>query len=220
MLYAQGASAPTVQDARSAPVRAAVQRDFSQFVQYQLQARGNGLPPEFPLDISDIQDLKDARIAYGFPLYTIDPAELIAGRSDLRAMAKPNGIWRFVIAVKGRPVGMATVEQVNGQWETVAYGAAVLAKDLDAAIGVHADSTHSNVRFIRVYQAQSDFLEVASPSAGKARYLPLHSARQSLLLQQRSAKNTPADSGDGLLDSSELLNPLRAAVKTNLDAMR
>ena len=191
----------------------AVKRDFGQFVQYQVQNHAGSAPQGFPLDVADVQDLKEARIAYGFPVYTIDPNELIAGRREMKAMAKPTGTWRFVITLNDQPIGLATVEQVNGKWETVAYGATVMAKDLDAAMGAYANAEHSNVRVLRIYQAQSDLLEVRSAQDGSARYAPLHSARQSLLLQRKGT-------GDGLLDASELLEPLRAAVKKNLDSVR
>ncbi|RFP07957.1 MULTISPECIES: hypothetical protein [unclassified Duganella] len=191
----------------------AAKRDFNQFVQYQVQNHAGSAPQGFPLDVADVQDLKDARIAYGFPVYTIDPADLLTGRRELKAMARPTGIWRFVITLNDQPIGLATVEQVNGKWETVAYGATVMAKDLDAAMGAYANADRSNVRVLRIYQAQSDFLEVSSAQNGAARFAPLHSARQSLLLQRKGT-------GDGLLDASELLEPLRIAVKKNLESTR
>ncbi|NRR34412.1 hypothetical protein HSX11_30005 [Oxalobacteraceae bacterium] len=199
---------------------AIAQKDLAQFIQHTVQSRSAGLPIGFPLEVNDVQDLKDAKIAYGFPVYTITPADILAGRSELRSLAKPTGIWRFLITLHDQPIGMATVEQVDGKWETSAYGAAVLAKDVDAAMGFHANGSRSNVRFIRVYQAQSDFLEVSGQD-GQARFAPLHSARQSLLLQQRENKGAAlASASDGLLNASELLEPLRAAVRKNMDAMR
>lgn len=191
----------------------AVRRDFAQFVQYQVQNHAGSAPPGFPLEVADVQDLKDARIAYGFPVYTIDPTDLLAGRREMKAMTRPTGIWRFVITLHDQPIGLATVEQVNGKWETVAYGASVMAKDLDAAMGAYANAERSNVRVLRIYQAQSDFLEVSSAQNGAVRFAPLHSARQSLLLQRKGA-------GDGLVAASDLLEPLRVAVKKNLDSTR
>lgn len=214
-------SAQTTQGKLSLQVQldatSAAKRDFAQFVQYQVQNHAGSAPQGFPLEVADVQDLKDARIAYGFPVYTIDPADLIAGRGEMKAMAKPTGIWRFVITLNQQPIGLATVEQVNGRWETVAYGAAVLAKDLDASMAAYANKDRSNVRMLRIYQAQSDFLEVSSAQDGTVRFAPLHSARQSLLMQRT---NSATDGNKGLLDASELLGPLRAAVKKNLDSTR
>ncbi|MEO6919876.1 MAG: hypothetical protein ABI171_12820 [Collimonas sp.] len=196
---------------------AAARRGFAEFVQHQIQAHAGNLPDGFPLDVADVQDLKDASIGYGFPVYTVDPKDIVAGRSDFSAMAKPTGTWRFVIDLKHRPIGLATVEKINGAWQTVAYGAAGLSKDVDALSRFHGNADHSNLRFIRVYQARSDFLEVASAN-GAVRFAPLQSARESLLLQQRANKSggNANDSAGGLLDASQFAESLRAAVKANL----
>jgi hypothetical protein len=156
----------------SAQALAAAQRDLAQFVAHQLSRKG-AAPADFPLDVTNMQDLKRASISYGFPVYTIAPDELLAGRGTMRSMAKPVNQWRFVITIDQRPVGLATVEKSNGRLETVAYGAAVLAKDLDATAKRHGNADKSNLRFLRIYQARSDFLEVASDD-GRGRFAPLH----------------------------------------------
>lgn len=183
----------------------AAKRGLAQFAEHQQALRPGSAPLDFPLDITDVGDLKQASISHGFQVYTIDPKDLLA-RGDLPSLAKPTGEWRFVIALRGKPIGLATVQQVNGRFETVAYGGAVLAKDVDAAIAAHGNSARSNLRFIRVYQARSDLLEV-----DRAKFAPLHSARESLLMKQ---------AGGQLVEGSELLEPLRAAVKANIEAFR
>jgi hypothetical protein len=211
---AQNATAVAAKEGATA--HAAAQRDFAQFAAYQMRTRPGIAAADFPLDIGDMQDLKEAVIGYGFPVHTVDPKDIVAGRADLQAMAKPTGQWRFIISVRGKPVGLATVDQVNGRYETVAYGAATLAKDVEALTSHHGNAARSNLRFIRVYQARSDFLEVSDGS--RTRYAPLHSARESLLLQARALKAGQGDSS--LMEASEVLQPLRAAVKANLDAFR
>lgn len=219
--FAQSPNAGMVQ--QMAPQRAlaeamaAAQRDLEQFAAHQLQSRGGGAPIDFPLDISDLQELKEATIEYGFAMYTIDPADLIAGRSSMQRMAKPVNQWRFVITLHDRAIGLATVERNHGRFETVSYGAAVLAKDVDALAAFHGNADKSNLRFVRIYQARSDLLEVVAAD-GRARFAPMHSARESLLLQQRASKD--GKRADGLLDEAELIQPLRAAVKQNLEASR
>jgi hypothetical protein len=200
-----------------AEAMSAAQRDFAQFAAHQLQTRGGGAPIDFPLDISDLQELKEAKVEYGFAMHTIDPADLVAGRSTMQRMVKPINQWRFVIMLRNRPIGMATVERHNGRYDTVAYGAAVLAKDVDALAGLHGNADKSNLRFVRIFQARSDLLEVVEVD-GRARFAPMHSARESLLLQQRASKD--GKRADALLDEAELLQPLRAAVKQNLEASR
>ena len=207
-------AAPSKGSAAEALVTA--QRDFAQFVRHQLQRKG-GAPIAFPLDINDLEDLKGATISYGFPVYTIDPPDMLAGRGTMRAMAKPVNEWRFVIMLGQRAIGLATVEKIGGHYETVAYGAAVLAKDLDAAANYYGNADKSNLRFLRIYQARSDLLEVAGQD-GVARFAPLHSARASLALQQRANKEGSPDAG--LLEESDLVQPLRSAVKQNMAASR
>jgi hypothetical protein len=214
------AQAPTVS---AAPQRAlaealsVAQRDFAQFAAQQLQSRGGGAPTDFPLDITDLQDLKEATITYGFAVHTVDPADLIAGRSTMQRLAKPTNQWRFVIMLRNHPIGLATVERNNGRFETTAYGGAVLAKDVDALAGFHGNADRSNLRFVRIYQARSDLLEVVAAD-GRARFAPLYSARESLLLQQRASKD--GKQAEALLDEADLLQPLRAAVKQNMEASR
>lgn len=195
--------------AQSKATISAAERDLAAYVQHNIQNKSGTLPDGFPLDIRDVRDLKDARIGHGFQIYTVDPKDILAGRGDIHGMAKPTGIWRFVINLHEKPIGLATLEQVNGKWETVAYGAALLAQDMEAWAANYGNADRSNLRFIRIYQAQSDFLEI-NGKEGDSRFAPLYSARHSLLLH--SGKN------DALLDGSELLGPLQAAVKKNMDA--
>jgi hypothetical protein len=213
-------SAHPVNESRQIPAKraetealSAAQRDFARFV----SAHQGGARPDFPLDVKDLKDLKDATISYGFQVYTIDPSDLLAGRSTMRSMAKPVDQWRFVITLNQRAIGLATVEKIKGRYETVAYGAAVLAQDLNAAARHHGNADKSNLRFVRIYQARSDLLEVASPD-GRGRFAPLHSARESLALQQQAHKE--GKQGGELLDETELIQALRSAVKQNMAAPR
>lgn len=193
---------------------AAAQRDLSQFINHQLQRPG-AAPDGFPLEVQDLRALKDARIGYGFPVYTIDPDHLMRGRGSMKSMARHAQQWRFVVLLGERPIGMATVEQHGGRYQTVAYGAAVLSRDLDALVAAHGNADRSNLRLLRIYQARSDLLEVET--AGGTRFAPLYSARASLPLQRTDAFGRPTAA---LADEAELLPALRAAVKRNLDEHR
>jgi len=196
---------PVLAQADNGAALQAAQRGLTQFAAHQQALRPGSAPVDFPLDVADVGDLRQATVSHGFQVYTIDPRDLLA-RGDLAAMARPTGEWRYIISLHGKPIGLATVQQVNGRYETVAYGGAVLAKDVDAAMAHHGNSTRSNLRFIRIFQARSDLLEVDG-----RKFAPLHSARESLLMKQ---------SGSQLLDGAELLEPLRAAVKANLAEFR
>jgi hypothetical protein len=198
-------AAPFLAQAENGAALQAAKRGLAQFAEHQQAIRPGSAPVDFPLDVNDVGDLKQATVGHGFEVYTVDPKELLA-RGDLAAMARPTGEWRFIISLHGKPIGLATVQQVNGRYETVAYGASVLAKDVDAAVAAHGNSARSNLRFIRIYQARSDLLEV-----DRSRFAPLHSARESLLLKK---------TGNQLVEGPDLLEPLRAAVKANLEAFR
>jgi hypothetical protein len=212
----QGSIIGQLQAGQSPLVTAAAQRDFAQFVQFNVQTRSGTAPTEFPLDVNDVQDLKDAKLGHGFQVFTIDPKDMLQGRGDMRSMAKPTGEWRFVISLQGRPIGLATVERVDGRWEVTSYGGAGLAREVDAALAAHGNAARSNLRFIRIYQAMSDLMEVVSPSDARVRYAPLNSARQMLVAQQSNAKV----GADSLMEQADLLEPLRASVKTNMEAFR
>jgi hypothetical protein len=196
----------------TAQALAAARRDFSQFAAHQMQRQG--APVDFPLDVADLRELKNATVDYGFAVHTIDPPELLAGRGTMQSMAKPINQWRFVITLNKRPVGLATVEKNNGRFETVAYGGAVLSKDIDAMASAHGNADKSNLRMVRIFQARSDLLEVTGQD-GTARFAPLHSARESLSLAQRNK-----DGKNGLMDEAEFMQPLRSAVKQNMAASR
>jgi len=84
---------------------------------------------------------------------------------------------------------------------------------VEAVMAAYADAQQANVRFIRIFQAQSDLMEIASPADGTVRYAPLRSAREALA--QALPAGTPADVMT-LREGRELIEPLRAAVKKNL----
>lgn len=218
LLTASAAHAQAAPAAMHAQVRAqehaaaaAASLDLARFVQHHQQDHADTLAKHFPLAVSSAAELSQAHIGPGFAVYTVDPADIVA-HDDLSGAAKPTGAWRFVIRVGNRPVGLSTVEQVNGQWQVVSYGGAQLAQDVDLQLRRHGNADRSNLRFIRVYQARSDFLEVSSPLDGRTRLAPLHSARASLNLQAASAS--------GLMEQTEVMPSLRAAVQANLAAFQ
>ena len=200
----------------SGPARAAAQRDLTRFIAQMQTRQGAG---ELPFDVASAKDLKNASIGYGFAVYTVDPADLLAGRGSMQQMTKPTGQWRFVVMLDKKPIGLVTVEQNKGKFETTAFGGAVLARDVDAMMTQHGNADRSNLRFVRIYQARADLLEVSGQTDGTVRFAPLHSARQSLSAEG-STQATAATPASTLVDEADLLTPLRAAVKSNLDAAR
>ncbi len=202
------AGAVAVAGADAAGARAAAERGLAEFVQRKQQMHAGASATGLALEVADLQQLSAASIAYGFQVHTIEPQDLVDGRGDLRSLARPTGTWRFVVQVDARPVGLVTVARMDGQWQAVSFGGAGLAAEVDALMATHANAERSNVRFIRVFQAQSDLLEVAAAD-GKAGYALLRSARESL------DADAPEAAG-ALRKSHELMVPLRTAVMKNM----
>jgi hypothetical protein len=171
----------------------------------QFRDEAGSLPAGFPLQVRDVAELADARLGYGFQVYDVDANSLAAG-SSLSAAARATGTWRFAVLREGRPIGLVTLVQEEGQWQAVSFGGAGLVQEMDAV--VQSQAAGAQLRYLRVPQATADFIEVRS--AGKAaRFAPLRAAREALLLKARD--------GDGLMAEAELLPELRDSVARNLD---
>lgn len=204
-----------------AGAQAAAERGLADYIERKQRRAGSSQSAALALD--GAAELGRARIAAGFEVHTIAPADLLAGRAELRQMAQASGIWRFFVKVGARPVGLVTVQRMEGRWQAVSFGGAQLAAELAPLMDVHGEAGAGRLRFIRVHQAQTDLLEVVSPRDLQARYALLASARHALGSELRGA--APAALGAtaeppraALLDTYELLEPLRAAVKRHAAA--
>jgi hypothetical protein len=196
---------------------AAANRDLALFVQHSVEKGDAVLGGGFPLSIHHVDELKSATLGTGFPVYTVDARRLVGGESDLHAMSTPTGSWRFIIVEGAQPIGMATVDKVDGHWKTVAYSAAALSQEVNANLAAHGQAAGTHFRFIRVYQAQSDLLEFSTPSAQRPRYALLQSAQRALLAQ---GSNTTATQAAPLLNIEDFIEPLRSAAQANMAPAR
>ena len=219
-VQAAGAAAvarPKVPDVSDrAGAQAAAEQGLADYVTRKQQ---HGAAGSSSFDLARAEDIANTRIAGGFEVHTIAPKDLVAGRGDLRQMAQPTGIWRFFVKVAGKPVGLVTVQRMDGRWQAVSFGGAGLAQELSDLMTEHADVGAERLRFIRVHQAQTDLLEVTSPTDLQARYAMLASARAALSTEMQAARgsdDTQAKATPRLVDTYELLEPLRNAVKRNL----
>lgn len=193
-----------------AGAQAAAEQGLADYVQRKQQQGGANATA---FDLARAGDLSKTHIADGFEVHTIAPQDIAAGRSELRHMVQASGIWRFFVKVGAKPVGLVTVQRMDGRWQAVSFGGAGLAQELSELMAEHADVGADRLRFIRVHQAQTDLLEVVSPSDLQARYAPLASARAALSSDMSAKAAAPK-----LLDTYELMEPLRNAVKRNLNA--
>lgn len=219
-----------------AGAQAAAERGLAEYVQRKQRHAGASRAKALAVDGAD--ELARARIAGGFEVHTVAPDEMLAGRGELRQMAKPSGVWRFFARIDARPLGLVTVQRVDGRWQAVSFGAAGLAQELSTLMAQHGQAGSAlrgrggdgggsdGLRFIRIHQAQTDLLEVTSPRDLQSRYALLSSARHALgrelpkAAMSASAELEPAASvaAPALLDTYELLEPLRAAVKRGMTA--
>lgn len=169
------------------------------------------LPDGFPIAAATYGDLRALSLGAGFEVNTVDPAALMYanGNADLSRFARSTDTWKFVILSAGKPVGLLDMNRIDGRWQAVGAGASTLAADLVAAAPATGDGSF---RFVRIYQATSDLIEVRS-AGERSRFVPMPSARRSLAL---SADAKSAAGAEQALSSEDLLPALQAAVRGNL----
>lgn len=170
--------------------------------------QAGSLPHGFPIEVNDISELKNAELGLGFEVYSAHPQTLMAGGRPFDQMLMGTGVWNFVVLVDKQPVALLELEKVNGKWQVNGVGGAKLAQDVHASSQNHAGK--NAFRFVRIYQATSDFLEVKDIE-GKSRYAPLIAARQTLRMSAAVGADTPLATG------SDVLPALQEAVRGHLD---
>lgn len=170
-----------------------------------LPANGR-LPADFPIAVGSYAELRQVTLGIGFEVNTIDPAALLYARrdADLSRVTRGTGLWNFVVLSKGQPVALLEVGQQDGRWQVLGAGATRLARDVQTAAQGHA--RNGDFRFVRVYQATADLMEVRGAD-NRAQYVPLAKTVQALRLPS---------SGRALSSSAELLPSLQGAVRANL----
>lgn len=174
-------------------------------------AAGERVPAGFPIAAATYGDLRALTLGAGFEIHTVDPAALMyaKGDADLSRIARGTNTWKFVVLSAGKPVGLLDMDRIDGRWQAVGAGGSALAADLVAAAPATGDGSF---RFVRIYQAASDLIEVRG-AGQRARFVPMPSARRSLALPALAAKSAAASAS---LDSQDLLPALQAAVRGNL----
>ena len=202
------------------PQREAAERALPSLVEREI---GNRHPPlsNRIFSVDPPGALRDAVIGYGFEVYLIDAALLLAG-SDIDKSLRRTGVWRFIVMLGDRPIGLVTVARVHGRWKTVQVGGAGLAEDISSAIGGYVrDPSAPHMRFIRSDQGLADFIEVIARGTGTSQaepaYIPLLSAQE---LASASRSNSTAGAIDAskreALNERRIIDALRASVQRGL----
>lgn len=156
-----------------------------------------------------VLSLKDGVISRGFRVYTVTPSQLLSKVDQtFDTLVEPTDMWRFIVEVGGKAAGLITVAKVEDKWEAVTVGAAELAQEISEMYAKYPEQEGYVTRFVRVYQAQSDFLEVSGEGQVKG-FAPFKSGRMALDVE--NVLNPGA-----LISEAEIRISLRDVVQENL----
>lgn len=159
-----------------APTRSAVKQALRQLA--GLAEQGHALPVGFPLAVATLAELQQLQLGWGFAVNDVDANALQAGQ-PLGQTAHPSGQWRYALLSQGKPVGLVTIAQGVHGWQVVSFGGTGLSQDIQSVLNRYAGKPQLQLRYVRVPQASSDFIEISQGNT-PAMYAPLQAARQSL----------------------------------------
>jgi hypothetical protein len=161
-------------------------------------------------------DVDNAELGEGFQIFTIHPDKLLneSASQELHDLVTPTTQWQFLILARGKANALLTVDLVNEKWTPVSIGSSGLAKQLSDLLVAWPATSGYQYRLIRVYQAQSDFIEL-SQGGKNIGILPLTSLLTAIKRGARKAFN-PHD----LRDPKEVLSDLRPVVRKNIQFKR
>lgn len=147
-----------------------------------------------------------------FQVHTVKPDELLQApetQGSFSGLIRSTPIWRVVVMVNGEPNSLLTVEKRKGRWTAVAWGGKELAKEL-YSLRKEWPAPKFKLRFIRIYQARADVIEVLDRTGKKEGYVPLVSARIALNLP-------PSFDPQFIISEPRLLKNLKEIVRENFD---
>ncbi len=161
---------------------------------------------------SNIDEIKECSLGTPLRIYTLSPDNLgrLNQNDDITSFIQITNLWFFPVYSKDKVKNLLTVDFVNGQWKTVAMGSAELAKDVDSFqknfFSQNKDA--KDFKFLRIYQAKSDFFLIQSEN--KIKLVPLKSAKHTLKLQVQNKKDYEG------IDAWEILPILKQEVRKNM----
>lgn len=192
------------------PQRDAAERALPALVERAIGSDDSRLLLDRVFSVDSPDALRDASIGYGFEVYLIDAASLLAG-NDIDKSLRRTGVWRFLVLLDNRSIGLMTVARVHGKWKTVQVGGAGLAQDISNAVSDYArDPSAPQLRFIRSQQGMADFIQVLARGTGASlaepAYVPLLSAQE---LASPSSLNSTAGASAAAASKREALSERR-----------
>jgi hypothetical protein len=127
--------------------------------------------------------------------------------SRLSSLLTPSALWRFVVIKEDQPISLITAAKLDGQWMAVSIGGVRLASEIHKVMERWSESQGYSHRFVRVYQARADFIEISSNGRAVG-FVPMTASR---LAFGMSGEFDPA----ALLRDPEIMPRLqKAAVET------
>lgn len=119
------------------------------------------------------EEVEHATLSDPFKVYTIEPEKILDydDKTSVLEIISPTSLWEFPVMSKGTIRTLLTVDLMNGIWEAVGIGSSGLAKRWDFIMKNWPSVEGYEHIFVRVYQADSDF--VILKHAGKIEMLSL-----------------------------------------------
>jgi len=212
--------------ALGSPQREAAESALSALVDHGIRSGDRSLPRRI-FSLGSPSAMRDASIGYGFEVYLVDPASLLAG-NDIDKSLRRTGIWRFIVVLDDRAIGLMTVARVHGQWKAVQVAGAGLAQDISNAVADYVrDPSAPQLRFVRSEQGLADFIQITARGTGTSSaepaYVPLLSAQE---FASPSRFNSPTGASAAVASKREalserrIIDALRASIERGMSDLR
>ncbi|MCP5054910.1 MAG: hypothetical protein GY940_47530 [bacterium] len=97
----------------------------------------------------------------GFQVYKVNEQKLLYSVESFDRTVEAEGTWRFLVVSETQAVSLITVAKMDGKWTTVSIGGAGIAAKLQQILKAWPLDEGYEFRFIRVYNATLDLVEVS-----------------------------------------------------------
>ena len=127
------------------------------------------------------EELASATLGRPYRVHTIDPDDIAHYQGhDINALITPTKVWFFPVEVNGEARAILTVDLVDGEHQAVSIGNAGLSRQIQDARQRYSPADRGQLKFVRVYQAQADFLVLEGANVGPQNLVPMESAVKAL----------------------------------------
>ena len=127
-------------------------------------------------------EISKNQLGEAFQIYTIHPDDLLNFEKNIWSISDllvPTNLWNFLILSDGLAKAVLMVDFFDNKWTAVGIGSSGLAVQLKKIIETWPLSSGYQHRFIRIYQANADFVEITL-SGTTVGLIPLTSGRAAM----------------------------------------